>query len=156
MCEISYIGLKPVYRFLALACMLVPLQANAEQIILICDVQMNIRSADAQGNVIQDDWRPLTMEIELKNDEYFMTTVNHGHSFDSRGALIYSSQKYFLKIYNQVKSKLMTEIFSQSYIDRITGEYYSNDQFFNNETGGISSFVIRGPCVLQDAPITKF
>lgn len=132
------------------------MQADANSIILKCEIQMHIKSTNAQGEAIQDDWIAYINEIELTKNQYFMTSLDGVSSWQEQGSVTSSSQRFFLKSNVNNETSLMSKISSQMYIDRITGEFYADSLYSNNETGGTSAFSSHGPCELQDTPITKF
>ena len=152
---------KPMLPFLVWQFLLVPLEANADTIILVCDIITNMRVVDAQNKSIGGDWKENASRIEMIDDEYIVTSVKHGNLVD-RGSLTSSSQYFFLKsngpvsLVSGVLSEVMPEIYSYTYIDRTTGQYFSDTVKINNETGARSTYVSRGPCILQEAPTTKF
>ena len=88
--------------------------------------------------------------------KYYRTIFDNEHQYASQGLVNTTAQKYFLKSSSAQYGNVLSEIFVQTFIDRTTGEFYSDVELLNNEVGAISSFVSRGTCELQDAPITKF
>jgi hypothetical protein len=87
-----------------------------------------------------------------------MTTFDRGYSYSATGSVTASSKKYFLKghSFQQKDNDILSEISNNVYIDRITGEFYSDIELLRLDVGAINSFVSRGTCELEDNPKTKY
>ena len=53
---------------LILSLMMVPFKASADSIFLMCRYNENIKTVNAQGKLIQDDWHEYTTTIDLRNE----------------------------------------------------------------------------------------
>jgi hypothetical protein len=131
--------------------------AHAQNVSLLCDYQLNIRSIDARNQVIQDDWYSYQSEYQLAGGTYFVSTFDQsGNVSSARGSIQVTPRKYFLITSSSADGYGREQVSKEAYIDRITGQYHASTVIYFYESDSFTSFISSGNCSPYEAPKPKF
>ena len=130
--------------------------ASASQLFLTCNTQEEIKTVTAEGAIVQDDWSNLRHEIEINGPNYQLTTIlPNGPEANVVGTVLATATKFILQPSN-IRNQSNSIIKSESYINRVTGDYTSITLLGNDSTRTITSISTQGPCIVAQKPKTKF